>query len=146
MANEIKTRDPQAELYHNDYLTWINNTVDWLGTQVAEADYPAHLAPNLAPLVPAFADALDSWHTLNELAIGRNEIFTNVFDALRNQLQLIKESLPTVAAGADRAAGAAVIPSADQRRRPKLDLDLRRQGRSVRQCRRAGLDRANAIM
>ena len=36
MANEIKTRDPQAELYHKDYLTWINITVDWLGTQVGD--------------------------------------------------------------------------------------------------------------
>ena len=97
MANEIKTRDPQAKLYHKDYLTWINNTVVWLGTQVAEPDYPAHLAPDLAPLIPPFAAALDSWHVLNELAIGRNEIFTNIFDALRDQLQLIKESLPTVA-------------------------------------------------
>ena len=115
MANEIKTRDPQADLYHNDYLTWINNTVVWLGTQVAEADYPAHLAPNLAPLVPAFAGALDAWHTLNELANGRNEIFTTAFDNLRSQLQLIKESLPTVAAVGNalrtaRAAGFSIAP------------------------------------
>ena len=45
-----KTRDPSKELYHTDYLTWIRNVAEWLTGEVGKPDYPAHLAPNLAPL------------------------------------------------------------------------------------------------
>ena len=97
MPNEIKTRDPQATLYHNDYLTWIVNIASWIVTQVGQPGYPTHLVAGIAALIDAFATALEDWHIKNGLAKGKNELFTTAYEQTFAQLQLLKESLPTVA-------------------------------------------------
>jgi len=91
-----KTRQPSIDLYHTDYLMWINRVDHWLEGEVGKPDYPAHLAPDLPALIAAFASALSAWDALNELQKTRGEVFSNAATNIRKQLILIKTALPTV--------------------------------------------------
>ncbi len=91
-----KSRRPERDLYHTDYLLWINRVENWLEGELGKPDYPSHLAPDLPPLIAAFASALSIWDALNELQATRGEVFTNAATNLRKQLILVKTALPTV--------------------------------------------------
>ncbi len=91
----VKTRYPQGTLYHSDYLTWVGKVVGWLETQIAQPDYPAHLAPGLAPLVDDLHDALLAWDDLNEDQKGRSTVFSDSAGEVAKKLQFLKDIFPT---------------------------------------------------
>jgi len=66
----IKTRAPQY-LGAADYLTWINNVLDWLGDHSSDPDFPSHLTGGLDTKIVAFENALSQYNALKELSAER---------------------------------------------------------------------------
>lgn len=93
---DVKTRDPQKDLYHTDYKNWLIKVDDWLGDNAAEPDYPSHLAPWLTALITALETALDDWDNKNEDQSGKNKVYTTKAKEVRENLIKLKMSLPTV--------------------------------------------------
>ncbi len=92
----IKSRYPDRDFSHRPYLLWLQRVYAWLLTQVGESDYPAHEVGDLPALIDALETALNNWESLNGVASDRSKFYTDAADALRKQLQLLKQIIPTV--------------------------------------------------
>ena len=92
----IKSRYPDRDFSHRPYLLWLQRVYAWLLTQVGESDYPAHEVGDLPVLIDALETALNNWEALHGIATDRSKFYTDASDALRKQLQLLKQIIPTV--------------------------------------------------
>lgn len=92
----IKSRYPDRDFSHRPYLLWLKRVYAWLLTQVGESDYPAHEVGDLPALIDTLETALNNWESLDGVAGDRSKFYTDASDALRKQLQLLKQIIPTV--------------------------------------------------
>ena len=92
----VKSRYPDRDFSHRPYLLWLKRVYAWLLTQVGESDYPAHEVGDLPALIDALETALNNWEALHGIATDRSKFYTDASDALRKQLQLLKQIIPTV--------------------------------------------------
>jgi len=92
----VKSRYPDRDFSHRPYLLWLQRVYAWLLTQVGESDYPSHEVGDLPPLIAALESALNNWESLHGIATDRSKFYTDASDALRKQLQLLKQIIPTV--------------------------------------------------
>jgi len=92
----VKSRYPDRDFSHRPYLLWLKRVYAWLLTQVGESDYPSHEVGDLPPLIAALETALNNWESLHGIATDRSKFYTDASDALRKQLQLLKQIIPTL--------------------------------------------------
>jgi len=90
------TRDPQKDLYHNDYLPWIMWVDEYLDEHTTDSEYPSELHAELKPLIPVFAAALSDYQTKKDDEDAASTDYTGAYKSMLNKMRICKKLLPTI--------------------------------------------------